>query len=460
MDVVLINKVRQAIGFAWCDEKQLIFVSENNFGMGIRSVSVEILKSICRELEIQLIDRTYRQDTPRASRSLQSRQFLQYAGQSSIATYDDINQGIRNFIMEAIRHIAHYGFYLRDMTELHTTYLIESAIILAQNGLLLKKFRHLQDIKAKTIQMLQDYIHALYTAFEWSDNKLRHFHTSSVPSDALLLEYQRSINHTSNWQKLSALSCLMRSGTEDIVTEAENFTFMDGLLNLNRNELLTKIESQYIQPNRLSVLAIESLITGGWPLIIATDGGVDKFDSNRSHSQQSSTSASVVIFHPPAISFAQYTSATEAEQASILNQNLLPWRARAASLPLKIGNQLTDNAYAECFAIILMEEWLPPNLPVLHIMDSEAERERYNHLRTMQRTTNRFMIRSLLAGVSKCLGSRLAFAISKHQSIFDIPQSFFESNIIEFCIHAKRWCYSSSGDSSLWHLRQWAPAQL
>ena len=34
MDVVLINKVRQAIGFAWCDAKQLMFVSEDNFGMG------------------------------------------------------------------------------------------------------------------------------------------------------------------------------------------------------------------------------------------------------------------------------------------------------------------------------------------------------------------------------------------------------------------------------------------
>ena len=105
-----------------------------------------------------------------------------------------------------------------------------------------------------------------------------------------------------------------------------------------------------------------------------------------------------------------------------------------------IGDQWTFNAHAECFAMILMEEWLPENLPVLLIMDLEAERDRSHHLRNMQHTTNRFMIRSLLAGVSKCLGSRLSTAIGKHQSLVDIPQSFFASNIIEFCIHAKRWC--------------------
>jgi len=56
MDVTILNKIRQAIGFAWCDAKQLMFVSESNFGMGIRSISGKMLKSICRELEVQLND--------------------------------------------------------------------------------------------------------------------------------------------------------------------------------------------------------------------------------------------------------------------------------------------------------------------------------------------------------------------------------------------------------------------
>ena len=67
---------------------------------------------------------------------------------------------------------------------------------------------------------------------------------------------------------------------------------------------------------------IDFLLSDGWPLIIATDGGSDKFEINRMHSLQSRASASVVILHPPAISFQQYNNASEETQANILNQNL------------------------------------------------------------------------------------------------------------------------------------------
>jgi hypothetical protein len=93
-------------------------------------------------------------------------------------------------------------------------------------------------------------------------------------------------------------------------------------------------------------------------------------------------------------------------------------------------------------------------------MDSEAERDRYYHLRNLQHTTNRFLIRSLMAGVSKCLGSRLSFAIHKHKSSIDNFPSLFASSIIEFCLHAKSWCYNKSGDESLWKINQWEPGQL
>jgi hypothetical protein len=125
--------------------------------------------------------------------------------------------------------------------------------------------------------------------------------------------------------------------------------------------------------------------------------------------------------------------ASAEEQAHILNQNLLPWRARACSLPTKIGDHITDNAHAECFALILMEEWLPHNIPILLIMDSEAERERYYNLRNTRHSTNRFIIRSLMAGVSKCLGSRLSFAVSKYQDIADNFRLSFASSLVDFC---------------------------
>jgi len=44
--------------------------------------------------------------------------------------------------MEAIRHIAAYGFFVRDMSDIQTTYQIESAIKLAQLGYLFRTFKH------------------------------------------------------------------------------------------------------------------------------------------------------------------------------------------------------------------------------------------------------------------------------------------------------------------------------
>jgi hypothetical protein len=106
-------------------------------------------------------------------------------------------------------------------------------------------------------------------------------------------------------------------------------------------------------------------------------------------------------------------------------------------------------------AIILKEEWLPRNIPILLIMDSEAERNRYQEIRQPETMTNRFMIRSIMSGVSKCLGTRLARAIAYHQASSDLPSLHVNSNLFNLCTHAKNWCYLSNGDQSLWQLNQW-----
>jgi hypothetical protein len=140
MDIVILNKTRAALGFAWCDAKQLTFVSESNFGLGIKSISVEMLKSICRELEVQLNDDDLVGKVLRGR--LEAFHALKIAPETSgrMVSYSDTNKGIRNMIMDAIPHIASYGFFLCDMTDIHTTYHIESAIVLAQQGKLLSKF--------------------------------------------------------------------------------------------------------------------------------------------------------------------------------------------------------------------------------------------------------------------------------------------------------------------------------
>ena len=108
-----------------------------------------------------------------------------------------------------------------------------------------------------------------------------------------------------------------------------------------------------------------------------------------------------------------------------------------------------------------MEEWLPQDIPILLIMDSEAERERYHNLRNMQNATNRFIFRSVMAGVSKCLGTRLSNTIDKAQKNYAINlYNPYNSSIIELCKHAKNWCFNSSGEQSSWKVSQWEPGQL
>jgi len=92
-------------------------------------------------------------------------------------------------------------------------------------------------------------------------------------------------------------------------------------------------------------------------------------------------------------------------------------------------------------------------------MDSEAERERYYNLRMKENTTNRFLMRSIMSGVSKCLGSRHAHAISYHQQPCDTISNIFPFNITDFYLHAKNWCFMDTGEESLWQTTQWESGQ-
>ena len=505
MDVVLLNKIRTAMGFAWCDAKQLLFVSEANFGMGIKSISVEMLKSICRELEVQLNDDNL------VGKILRSRLAAYHSTKTtnelagSMITYEGNNQGTRNMVMEAVRHIATYGFYLRDMSDFQTSYCIETAIILAQQGTLFRTFtngtigmnsfdgigsrsgttlgagdrrllwaslygrghmilagtalpspyklnlsiQQISDIRNQASSMLHDDIQALYTVFEWTSNT-ENLHTANCFPPTHYLE---SINRARNWRRISAMSNLLGALNNDDNLYTTKNNLFDDLPSTNREELLEQIDQLHINPNRLRLSQVEHLLTDGWPLIIATDGGA--VSDSCSDTTYRHASAGVVILHPPAIPYAIYSSFTKQQQSQIMNSNLLPWRARATPLPQSIGDQIIDNAHAECMAIILMEEWLPRGTPVLLIMDSEAERSRYHELRHPQNTTNRFLIRSIMSGVSKNLGTRLARAIAFHQTPSEVQFTTAGSSLFELCNHAKQWCFTSNGEQSSWNLSQW-----
>lgn len=221
--------------------------------------------------------------------------------------------------------------------------------------------------------MLHDDIQALYTVFEWTG-----LDSSDGANHNLLPQYIDHINQAKNWRRISAISSLFSAFNEDNNYSSEAILLTD-LPYAKREDLLQQIDQLHINPNRLKHSQIEHILTGGWPLIVATDGGATSDTSN--NTTHCYASAGIVILQPPNISFEAYSNATKQQQDHILNNNLLPWRARATPLPPCIGDQIIDNAHAECMAIILMEEWLPRGVPVLLLMDSEAERSRYHELR-------------------------------------------------------------------------------
>ena len=162
------------------------------------------------------------------------------------------------------------------------------------------------------------------------------------------------------------------------------------------------------------LLLSKHLLTDGWPLLIATDGGATTESStdNAYHC----ASAGAVILQPPSITFATFASANRQEQLDIMNQNLLPWCARATPLS--------------------------PNIPVLLIMDLEGERFRYQDLRQPENISKSYWKSS---GMSNCLppnSSRWNFLI-------------IGSNLFDLRKHAKEWCYQSNEEQSLWKLDQW-----
>jgi len=106
----------------------------------------------------------------------------------------------------------------------------------------------LQKIQNKALEVFQDHLQALYTVFEWLASAM-----------AYIGCYDSSINNSSKWRRLSALSCLKELHNDAIVTEAENAVFLEELLKSGRNEVLARIDSHYIQPNRLKISDIDFL---------------------------------------------------------------------------------------------------------------------------------------------------------------------------------------------------------
>jgi hypothetical protein len=226
-----------------------------------------MLKSICRELEVQLNDDDLVGKILRA-RLIAFHQHKSEIGLSgTMASHSQNTMGVRNMIIEAIRHIAAYGFFLRDMTDLQTTYQLECAIMLAQQGSLFSKFTNatlgatsfggegsrsgttlgpgdtrllwssiygrghmslngseaisnfklnfsndqLQNIRCKAQSLLYDDIHALYTVFEWTHLPNPAAASHGYENACTLLNCIQSMNDATHWRRISAITCLRSS---------------------------------------------------------------------------------------------------------------------------------------------------------------------------------------------------------------------------------------------------------
>lgn len=94
---------------------------------------------------------------------------------------------------------------------------------------------------------------------------------------------------------------------------------------------------------------LQELTWNGWPLPMATDGGMTPSINQKG-------ALVMVVFYLPSIPFKCFMKGTKEEHQKILDEDLMPYIIRGMLLPDNIGSISIDNDHAECIVFIVMDE--------------------------------------------------------------------------------------------------------
>jgi len=136
------------------------------------------------------------------------------------------------------------------------------------------------------------------------------------------------------------------------------------------------------------------ILERGSPIIVATDGAHREENKDKTLTWNTSAAlalCSLDIRHNESLETLQWA-----------HRPMIPLLCRTAVTPVEIGTSKSDVAHGECFAVIMEEILMDPDIPRIVIMDSEAVRNNVRNIRnTCHEEVGRAYVREYAGGISK-----------------------------------------------------------
>jgi len=427
-DKLLVSNLRQKKGLAKHDTSIQLFISEKEYGYGIKSFVDTYVLAIARELEVVLNSNGIDSEGSRGRLAAHVKYFDTKIGRSPSF----------NHISDAIIKLSHFGLFLRDLDDGLTNYFIEKIRIWLEghpigsenfsknnepylgekhkdltdfiyggkfHRLVSKYIKHknlntikhlrkqtkgvklqktitfLNSIWEDTFRNINNDRHCLFNYKEWTFNPLDtnpisstkwSFYDMDINSEPEKVNNSWSLYDTWQMRKDSI------SITPSICTFWENGTF--------------------VEKNKYGSI-INKIFNSKSPLIIATDGGLSLLN-NEKEERTICASASITWC---LLKIKPNETIISGEWQ---DREVIPILQRSCALPKNFGTTDTDIGHAELQAFCMQEESLHYEFPRIVIMDSDSVRKRVLELRDEDAESERFAIRKLYGGLGKTLISK------------------------------------------------------
>ena len=421
-DNTLVKQISKRHGLSLSDSKHSLFLDKDRGGFGFKSfLDVDIIATL-RELEIVL--NGFMLDSKVSRSRLRAYKYENEKTKNNITSI--------NFIANAVKKIAKYGFHIRDKYDGTINYVFQ---VLNQQQRYLSlghaKYRNsdsysMGEGKSRSLDIA--YGGDIHTILRKAINEnTNQWHTKE---DLVLLP---------EFEIATSIRRLEKLTNSEKHRQFEDKAILYNFWEWNANEIgrddyrnvkrwkyvnvMTKIRDKYpntfwkltsneifLEAQRISsMLLMESgilqrLRESEGPAMLATDGshtkGVEY--SALEDTSHSTTSAAVVCI--------PNLSKTETWESGVwIERAALPIYARANKLPKFFGVHKTDISHGEGIAVCLALEIMCHEIPGILVMDSIAVRNAAMKIRNREckGIVDRDFIRKLVPGIGKCIGSRI-----------------------------------------------------
>ena len=459
-DKLLIQQISKKHGLSLSDAKHPLFINEDKGGYGFRSfLDIDLIATI-RELEIVL--NSFMIDS-RVSRS----RLRAYAIRTEIQDY----RATLNFIGNAVKKIARYGFHIRDKYDGVVNYIFYE----------LNKQRRYIPIGYHNYSGLD--------GFSMGYGKERSLDIAYGGTAHATLK--RALNsHTSEWNPAFDMSNdldipISLPRLRRLAKSEKLRHFKDRCILFNFWEwssdrygkadyrdkaswkyvnVMQRIEKRF--PNSYWMMTSEDIFEKAMDIsqecirdagalkiierlqctaVIATDGSHnnDNRDTNKGHAVTHITSSAAVVCVPTLDTTENW------EDGQWQHRQAIPIYARAAVLPKKFGVHNSDIGHGEGVAVCQALDILVLLRSSVLVMDSKSLREVATNIRDRPDRTkiDRKLIRTIISGVSKHIGSRMNCTFEFLEKKQVQPEDAWKSqNKLQFMKLCKKWTESEKNE--------------